>query len=318
MIKVIRIFVSACQADSELERTVLMERVFPKLQMHCAKNGFELQLVDLHWGHRLEDMDDHSLVGCSLFELKECQQKSIGPKFISFLNQKYNCQCPCQIPATAFKKLQESITDSTDKQILDEWYRIDTNAVPPEYVLQPISSQIKKYKDTNKDVRLQAEKEWNSVQDRIKKILTSCWSREEQERYMVSVMEKEIRSGPLETEASSDDIVWIRRVFKDIESSVGDSSNRSYIDTLGENNEIDEVIQDRLSQLRNELGAKINEGNFLKFEISWSKNGVDPEGISEHAQYIDSLCNQSEVMLTTLIDKAISDWQVHQDEAPVK
>ncbi|XP_070575384.1 NACHT domain- and WD repeat-containing protein 1-like isoform X2 [Ptychodera flava] len=311
----IRIFVSACQADSELERSVLMERVFPKLQRHCSEHGYELQFVDLHWGQRSEDLDDHSLIECCLYELKECKKKSVGPNFMSFLNQKYNCQCPPHIPASAFEKLQNSLTEGDDKQLLDEWYRRDDNAIPPVYVLQPVSGQIKKYKDTNKDVRLKAEREWSDVQEAIKKILVNGWGKEEQDRYMCSVMEMEIENGPLASESSNDGTVWIRRVFRDIESHTNDSSIRFYIDTVGEN-EIDKNMQERLNQLKNRLGSKISEGN-LKFEVSWSENGVDPEGISEHAQYIENLCSQSEAMLQPLIDKAICDVQTQQDESPV-
>ncbi|XP_077982250.1 NACHT domain- and WD repeat-containing protein 1-like isoform X2 [Glandiceps talaboti] len=315
--RTISIFVSAC-LDSELERSVLMERVFPKLQRHCNEQGYELQFIDLHWGQRSEDMDDHSLLDYSLYELKECQKKSLGPNFLSLLNQKYNCQCPRQILASAFEKLQGSLTDSSEKQLMDEWYRRDDNSIPPMYVLQPVSGQIKKYKDTNKDVRLTAEAEWNSIQERIIKILVNAWSPQEQERYLCSIMEMEIEEGPLSSDSPTDAVMWSRRVFKDIESHTGDSTIRCYIDTTGDNNEIDENMQERLNQLKNRLGSKINEGNILKFDISWSKNGVDPEGISEHAQYIDSLCSQSEAMLKALIDKTVCEVQTLEDETPVK
>ena len=60
-----------------------------------------------------------------------------------FLGQKYGHRpIPSQILASEFDmlRMETENVDDGDVKLLDEWYQLDTNAVPPVRVLQPISS----------------------------------------------------------------------------------------------------------------------------------------------------------------------------------
>ena len=48
--KIFRVFVSSTFADMVGERTVLQERVFPRLEAYCRERGGRFQAVDLRWG----------------------------------------------------------------------------------------------------------------------------------------------------------------------------------------------------------------------------------------------------------------------------
>lgn len=64
------------------------------------------------------------------------------PSIQVFLGQKYGHRpVPTQILASEFDMLR-SETEGVDEDVklLDVWYQLDTNAVPPVRVLQPISS----------------------------------------------------------------------------------------------------------------------------------------------------------------------------------
>lgn len=60
--------------DSEAERTVLFERVFPELRNLCVLHGRELQLIDPHWGLRDALTDDHSIPEMCLSNLHKCTE----------------------------------------------------------------------------------------------------------------------------------------------------------------------------------------------------------------------------------------------------
>ena len=57
--------------------------------------------------------------------------------FQTFLAQKYGHKpLHTQINKEDFKLLCAAVEDLSAKQLVQKWYKLDTNAVPPEYVLQ--------------------------------------------------------------------------------------------------------------------------------------------------------------------------------------
>ena len=77
-----------------------------------------------------------------------------------------------------------NINGSLDEQIslLKYWYREDTNAVPPEYVLQPITYAVKDNDNENMPqdqfAKLEAEarKVWPETESKLKKVLRTAVS----------------------------------------------------------------------------------------------------------------------------------------------
>ena len=60
----------------------------------------------------------------------------------AFLGQRHGYESlPDSIPAHEFEALSESLKEiDGNLELLKAWYKKDINAVPPEYLLQPISS----------------------------------------------------------------------------------------------------------------------------------------------------------------------------------
>ena len=83
----------------------------------------------------------------------------------TFLSQKYGYRpFPRHIPATEFDSLCAAVDDEGDKQLLQVWFKLDDNAVPPEYVLQAISTQFKDYVGSpSSEAKQQAVKDWWNV-----------------------------------------------------------------------------------------------------------------------------------------------------------
>lgn len=52
-----------------MERSALMEHVYPKLRLYCMEKGYELNIVDLHWGIADEHLNDHSFKELCLGQL---------------------------------------------------------------------------------------------------------------------------------------------------------------------------------------------------------------------------------------------------------
>lgn len=86
-------------------------------------------------------------------EIENCQRLSMGPNFVVFLGQKYGYRpIPTYILSSELQLLRDELTAlNVDGNLLDMWYKKDSNAVPPISVLQPISSILVNF---NNKVRL--------------------------------------------------------------------------------------------------------------------------------------------------------------------
>lgn len=123
-----RIFVSSTFEDLKEERNALQREVWPKLRALCEQHGARFQAIDLRWGIRDEAALDQKTMDICLREIKRCQATQIKPNFIVLLGDRYGwLPLPTRIPAT----------ELDPRPVAGDWYKLDENAVPAEYVLQP-------------------------------------------------------------------------------------------------------------------------------------------------------------------------------------
>ena len=91
--------------------------------------------------------------------------------FKVFLNEKYGKYgCPSTISEEHMAPILESLPDN-DRDFIERWYCLDTNAIPASYILQPIVTHIAQYGSTNEDDHKKACSEWSDVEDKIGDIL---------------------------------------------------------------------------------------------------------------------------------------------------
>ena len=160
---VFRIFVSSTFADMKAERNALQERVFPDLKTLCESNGCRFQAIDLRWGVSEEAALDQQTMNICLTELKRCQDVSPRPNFIVLLGDRYGWMpAPPQIEAQEFREIFNDL-DANDKTLLEEWYRLDENAVPHEFILRPRREDVPGEADYEK---------WGELESRIRDALS--------------------------------------------------------------------------------------------------------------------------------------------------
>src|ERR1700690_1390389 len=123
-----RVFVSSTFEDLKEERDLLQRDVFPKLRALCEQHGAGFQAIDLRWGIRDEAALDQKTMEICLREIRRCQATGIKPNFIVLLGDRYGWRpLPARIP----------VSELDPRAVAGDWYKLDENAVPPEYVLQP-------------------------------------------------------------------------------------------------------------------------------------------------------------------------------------
>lgn len=92
------------------------------------------------------------------------------------LGQKYGfCPFPPKISISEFEALTAAIEDTDDKDLIEEWFKRDDNAVPPEYLLQPVTSKFPGFVNpSSKETRKAAWKGWLGVFERLRSILRTA------------------------------------------------------------------------------------------------------------------------------------------------
>lgn len=138
-----RVFVSSTFEDLKEERNALQRDAFPKLRTLCEQHGARFQAIDLHWGVRVEAGLDQQTLEICLHEIERCQRTGVKPNFIVLLGERYGWQpLPSRIPAAEFDALRPHIPPGEALAKADHWYKLDENAVPPEYCLQPRTGEF--------------------------------------------------------------------------------------------------------------------------------------------------------------------------------
>ena len=162
---VIRVFVSSTFSDMKHERNALEADAFPKLEQLCQRHGFQFQAIDLRWGVSTEAGLDHRTMRICFDELRRAQEISPRPNFLILLGNRYGWRpLPEEISVEEFHTLEHAaaqIPGSADKSaitVLREWYREDTNAAPPVYLLQSRRQDLGDGRDYTDDAA------WNQVQ----------------------------------------------------------------------------------------------------------------------------------------------------------
>ena len=191
-----RVFVSSTFEDLKAERDALQRGVFPKLRALCEQHGARFQAIDLRWGVRDEAALDQLTMEICLREIQRCKATGVRPNFIALLGDRYGWRpLPVTIPAAEFDAVKPHIPVSDAAQA-DQWYRLDENAVPPEYCLQPRTGEF---------VELST---WNPVEQSLLQALATAaraagLSEKELIKYEASATHQEILAGLGETEEDS-------------------------------------------------------------------------------------------------------------------
>src|ERR1700682_2238428 len=136
--RIFRVFVSSTFEDFVEERNLVQERVFPLLAEFCRARGANFQAIDLRWGVSEQASVDHRAIDICLAEIDRCKSVSPRPNFIILLGDRYGwCPPPREIPADLFERIASRVRSVVDRELLEQWYGRDDNAVPPARYLRP-------------------------------------------------------------------------------------------------------------------------------------------------------------------------------------
>ena len=300
-----RIFVSSTFSDLVAERNALQERVFPRLRELCQQHGARFQVIDLRWGVSEEASLDQQAMNICLGEIARCQQTSPRPNFIVLLGDRYGWMPPpAQIPEDEYQRLLDEIELKEDCLLVEEWYSLDENAVPPQRILKP-RVRGSSYQDYEN---------WQPVEERLQMILaeaakTITLPGNRLTAYTASATEQEIAAGALRVEDASEHVACFFRSIKGLPQQY-DPAVRNFLDLDEKKQVVNEQAHRKQEALKKRLAAAV-PGNLHNYTAHWTGSGITTE-------HVDQLCDDVYQTLETIILAEIEHpHEIHPVDQPV-
>ncbi|XP_078577646.1 NACHT domain- and WD repeat-containing protein 1-like isoform X1 [Branchiostoma floridae x Branchiostoma japonicum] len=330
----IKVFLSATPSDTILERAALKSDAIPELHTYCQQHGLDFQLVDMHHEWLTDSCTDHTTAGRRLQELRDCYNVSCGPFFVSIIGDRYGeCPLPQHINEIEFCHVRDTAVQlGKDVSLLEEWYVKDENAVPPEYVLQPIEAKLPHYGDRseeNEELMAHYHNVWlntfSALQDLLYKSAQAAHQRraistKQLSKYQLSGVEAEVLEAlSLDTEPSKN-CVFFLRTLEGLSKSLSDPSAKNFTD-INSSLELDSAAQEKLRFLRDSyINEKVDPDNTVRLCTVWKESGLDPSAHTEHKSYLADFCSQFVAKVKQLIDRVVDNYAEMQylKETPIR
>ncbi|MFH1198528.1 MAG: AAA family ATPase [bacterium] len=300
--KTFRVFVSSTFSDMKEERRILQKNVFPKLEKFCESNGAKFQAVDLRWGVNEESQLNQKTIDICLNEIARCQRISPKPNFLILLGDRYGWQpIPTKIPDSEMLPILKQITDE-QKDLLEAWYKLDQNAIPFEFVLQPRGKEYEEYSV------------WQNVETEIREILRTAVAKlkftpQQLGKYYASATHQEIIHGALNPpKDAKKPEEHVLALLRDTEGLPDDKSAMGFID-LKKDDEPDEYCREQLAALKMELKTKLGD-HCLTYSAKWN-NGKSE--ISDPAEFEKTVFNFLKDIIEQQIKEVITPDEINHE-----
>ncbi|XP_008285789.1 NACHT and WD repeat domain-containing protein 1 [Stegastes partitus] len=221
---------------------------------------------------------------------------------------------PRLIPEKQFEVLLSKLCKNSEgvKQ-LNQWFLKDNNAVPPTYVLQPITAHFPHYSDLRPESRQQHDSHvlsWRLTETQLLQLLRSAATdseaagditTEQKQHFHTSVTEREFEQGLWKDNHLPPALLFVREIPR---QRVRDGPKRlaKFMDITADGL-LDTEAQGLLSGLKSRLYATSQQILNLHC-VELSRGSIDPKR-KEHAQYLDSVCEQFVSQMKARIGAAV-------------
>uniref|UniRef100_UPI0037E90AD6 NACHT domain- and WD repeat-containing protein 1 n=1 Tax=Semicossyphus pulcher TaxID=241346 RepID=UPI0037E90AD6 len=298
----IRVFISSTFTDMSSERKALLEKAYPEVLAFCRSLGLVFEVVDLRWGIRSVSSGDHEAGEMFLQEIQNCWRISAGPAFVALLGNRYGHRAlPRLVPEKHFEALLSKLSKNPEgiKQ-LNRWFLKDNNAVPPTYVLQPITAHFPHYIDLRPESGRLRDNDllsWRFTETQLLQLLRSAATdaeaagditAEQKQHFYTSVTEREFEQGLWKDVSVQSALLFVREIPR---QRMRDGPKRlaKFMD-LTADGLLDAEAQGLLTSLKARLYATSQKILNLHC-VELSKGSIDPKR-KEHTQYLDTVCEQ--------------------------
>ena len=280
------IFVSSTFTDTHEERNAIMIRLLPELNDMARPHGVDITFVDMRWGVKDENTDDHKTWDACKVELERCREESCEIFFLSLQGYKYGYRpLPREIDQKVFDDHVSKYTDSDKDELIElaqKWYILDTNSIPPSYVLAKLDNSNR-------------NDYWSHVLNKLLKLLNGLMF---EDRLYVGDSVTNWEAIAAMNSLDNHRIHWMKRIISDTITDVQDPK-KEYVDTRESSDlqsRYDKLIDDMTHEL--EGISHIHTGTIDSMTSINSKN-------NRFVAYVDEFYTRLKHLLKVEVQKVI-------------
>ncbi|XP_071334325.1 uncharacterized protein [Trachinotus anak] len=175
-----------------------------------------------------------------------------------------------------------------DLTLLQMWYKLDENCLPPVYRLLPISIHHPDMLSVDQQRQKQAMKDWSATSHRLLGVLQhSAADAVEQEE--ASVLLRTVLDWEVETGLQSIDEVppeqhchCYKRVIPDLYHNLKNQLAAQYVDLLKGRAQLDPELSTAHQCFMERLHKKLRHTNIYERNVGWGRKGLDPKHNQTH------------------------------------
>ncbi|XP_069033923.1 NACHT and WD repeat domain-containing protein 2 [Embiotoca jacksoni] len=256
-------------------------------------------------------------------------QDSIYRNYLNFGEQATTSELPSQSSCSSFSDGEEARLDpmgakdqtdlDRDLTLLQTWYKLDENVVPPVYCLLPISSQHPDTLSPDRERRQQAGRDWRETSRRLWGLLqrnaAEALGQEEASLLLRTVLDWEVEAGlrSLHGAPPEDRCHCYRRVIPDLHLNLKNRHAARYVDLLEGRAEVDLILSTAQRRFTDRLHKKLRQTNIYERNVGWGQKGLDPKHNRTHRFYTDRISSHFQ---RTVINSLNSLMKTTRTEGP--
>ncbi|XP_028967245.1 NACHT domain- and WD repeat-containing protein 1-like [Galendromus occidentalis] len=308
--RILKVVLSSSKSDFEQERRAIQEQVVPELQKHCASLGVDVALIDIQQFINDSWLNPRTAPDVHLRELENCHNNSLGCFLMCLIGNKSRPYVlPPAIPVDEFNHILTCCHEGgVDTSVLESWYTLDNNAIPPVYCLDVVTPPHRS--NTALDDIAEEDSEVATVLEYgVKTALEDGLISSENTPLLLRTCVQSHLSHALKLSKSAPQrILCVVRQLEGVngrDDAAGKFCDLDEIDANGTGN--NDLISDII------LG--VDKKNCFFFNLPWQGSGIDPE-VNEHNVYLDDLSTTLSSRLKEMVAEAADVESPDWDELP--
>jgi hypothetical protein len=265
-------------------------------------------------------------------EIARCQKVSPRPNFLILLGDKYGWQPIPEIISEDEMIAIERVLEGKEKELIQNWYKRDENAIPPEYVLQPKPRLEADETKRTEEIKVLEYNLWKPVETQLLEILRKAvknlnFSPEQNIKYIASATHQEIIRGALNPDnkdkrpqehvfAFSRQIEGLpeNKLAKDFRDLIGEIPDRESEKKLGvlkteiksvlKECHIDEIPQIEITEKEQTQKVYKLPAHYVNYNAGWVNNDVGINDLQKFNDVVhDALKKVISEQLAVVVDK---------------